>query len=260
MVVLDYELNLSATEFLLFSECPQKFRLYRILNPLPRKDVFLSSSNRTISSYELRRYDEDVVNKIKYHKFFETFHETYAQVIHNTIPPKEIAEDDICLLYWHEQQKKYFEVEDLYYWYPVSKELKLMTENKRGKIDCLELCENKNGLRLIDYKQTPDLINQLSLLFYASLFNEYREENPNEEEFELDILEIGCYYYEMGIKRVQNLKENKSQVFDRLFADTLGKIANEEFFINKSSCWNCNFKYFCKIEQKKQRIKDPSEI
>jgi len=251
IVVLDYEINLSASELLLFMECPQKFRLYRILNPLPKKDTFMSSNDRTISSYELRGYDDELVKKIKYHKFFETFHKKYAKVIHNTIPPEDIAKDDICLLYWYEQQKRYFEVDDLCYWYPSSKELKLMTEKKRGKIDCLELCENKNGFRLIDYKPTPNQNDQLLLLFYANLFNEYREENPNEEEFVYDIVEVGCYYYEMGIKSAQNLKEKERQAFERIFTDIIGKIANEEFFTNESTCWNCKFKYFCKIEQKK---------
>lgn len=63
----------------------------------------------------------------------------------------------------------------------------------------------------------------------------------------------------MGIKKVQNLKEKERQAFERIFTEIIGKIANEEFFTTESICWNCKFKYFCKIEQKKHRIKNPSE-
>ncbi len=251
IVVMDYELNLSASEFLLFLECPQKFRLYRMLNPLPRKEVFMTSNNRTISSYKLRGYDERLIRRIKNHKFFETFHKRYAAVINDTVPPEEIVEDNIYLLYWIEQQEKYQEVSDLCYWYPTYKELQLMTKRMRGKIDCIELCENKNGLRLIDYKSTPDQNDELLLQFYAKLFNNYKEENPYEEGFEYKVMEVGCYYYTMGVRNVTSLTDTSTRAFDIYYENAIRKIANQEFYTKKQACWNCNYKYFCKIELKR---------
>jgi len=251
IVVMDYELNLSASEFLLFLECPQKFRLYRMLNPLPRKEVFMNSRDRTISSYKKRGYDEGLIKRLKNHKFFETFHKTYAAVINNTVPPEEIVEDNIYLLYWIEQQEKYQEVSDLCYWYPAYKEIRLMTDKMRGKIDCIELCESKEGFRLLDYKPVPNQNDNILLLFYARLFNKYVEENPNEDGFEYKVLEVGCYYYTMGLRSVTSLTDISTKAFDKYYKNAIRKIANQEFYPKKQACWNCDYKYFCKIEQKR---------
>ncbi len=245
---MDFELNLSATEFLYFLDCPQKFRLYRILNPLPYKSDFIYSSNRTIAHYKKRGYKGKKYDGIKYHRFFETFHKEYAGFITNQIPPIEIQEDNVMLLYWVIQQEKYFEAKEECYWYPFEKEVRLMTEKQRGKIDCIELCENKNGLRVIDYKPTPDSNDNLSLLFYAKLFNDYRLEDTEEEKFDFEVLEVGCYYYEMGAKKIYDLTEENSLTFERILKNTQGKISNNEFFKNKNSCWNCGFKTICRIE------------
>ncbi|MGC9780055.1 MAG: PD-(D/E)XK nuclease family protein [Candidatus Heimdallarchaeota archaeon] len=249
-MVLEYELNLSATEFLYFLDCPQKFRLYRILNPLPNKDDFMNS-RRSLSSYEMRGYQGKKDDGIKYHHFFEKFHKKYAKVIHQTVPPEEISEDSIKLLYWINQQEKYIAAKDDCYWYPVEREVRLMTEKKRGQIDCIEFCEDKFGLRLIDYKPNPEPNDQLLLLFYATLYNEYQLENPNKDGLNYEVLEVGCYYYEMGIKEIFDLIEVNKKTFDSFFKEILEKIANNKFFIKKSSCWNCNYKYACNIEQRR---------
>ncbi len=86
-------------------------------------------------------------------------------------------------------------------------------------------------------------------MFYASLFNEYRLENKEEGEYDFDVLEVGCYYYEMGIRKVYNLKEANSIAFERIFANSLEKILDNEFFLDKSSCWGCSFIRICKIEK-----------
>ncbi len=244
---MEYELNLSTTEFLYFLDCPQKFRLYRILNPLPYKSNFMNSS-RSVISYKMRGYKSKKDKGIKYHHFFETFHKKYSRIITNTTPPEEIQEDNVKLLYWVIQQEKYYEKKEDYYWYPFEREVRLMTEKQRGKIDCIELCEDKNGLRVIDYKSTPELNDHLTLLFYASLLNDYRLENTDEGKFDCEVLEVGCYYYEMGVKKIYNLTEVDRLAFERILKNTQEKISNNEFFLNKSSCWNCNVKTICKIE------------
>jgi len=245
---MDYELNLSATEFLYFLDCPQKFRLYRILNPLPDKPDFMQSKSRTLAHYKKRGYKGKKNKGIEYHHFFETFHKEYAKNITNSIPPEEIQEDNVKLLYWVIQQEKYFETKEECYWYPFEKEIRLMTVKQRGKIDCIELCEDKNCLRLIDYKTTPESNDHLTLLFYASLLNDYRLENIEEERFAFEVLEVGCYYYEMGVKKVYNLTEDNRLTFERILKNTQKNISNNEFFLNKNSCWNCGFKTICKIE------------
>jgi len=245
---MDYELNLSATEFLYFLDCPQKFRLYRILNPLPNKSDFMFSRSRTLAHYKKRGYKGKKNKGIEYHHFFETFHKEYAKNITNLIPPEEIQGDNVKLLFWVIQQEKYLEAKEDCYWYPFGREVRLMTEKQRGKIDCIELCEDKNGLRLIDYKPTPEPNDQLTLLFYTKLLNDYRLEDNEDERFDFEVLEVGCYYYEMGVKKVYDLTEEDRQLFERILMDTQGKISNNEFFLNKISCWNCNFKTICKIE------------
>jgi len=252
VVVKEYELNLSATEFVYFLECPQKFRLYRMLNPVPDKEDFMEN-RRTNSSYKLRGYKGSKDKGIGYHLFFETFHKEYAKVITEKIPPVEIQEDNVKLLYWVIQQEKYLEAKKLYYWYPFATELRLMTEKQRGIIDCLELCETKNGLRLLDYKPTPEPNDELTLLFYANLLNDYRLENVEDERFDYKVIEIGNYYYQMGVSEIYNLTEMKNSVFNKTFSNMLEEITNENFYPNKSSCWNCNFRIICKIEPSKYR-------
>ena len=247
LVVMDYELNLSATEFMLFLECPQKFRIYRILNPLPDRETFLNS-RRTISSYKLRGYKGKKMNAIGYHHFFEIFHRKYAKVIHQKVPPEEVCEDNIKLMYWVIQQEKYLLIHEDCYWYPVDTEIRLMTDNKRGQIDCLELCEDKNGFRIIDYKSIPHQNDLLVLLFYASLFNDSRLKDEDYGKYDYDILELDCYYYEIGKHKIYNITNKNRNMFDRIFTENLEKIANQEFSLNEKICWSCDFKPICSIE------------
>ncbi|MHA1365265.1 MAG: hypothetical protein ACTSP5_02490, partial [Candidatus Heimdallarchaeota archaeon] len=93
--------------------------------------------------------------------------------------------------------------------------------------------------------------DELLLQFYAELYNNYKEENPFEEGFEYKVLEVGCYYYTMGVRRVVSLKETNTKSFDMYYNSTIRKIANQEFYINKQACWNCEFKIMCKIEMKR---------
>jgi len=208
----------------------------------------MDSSGRTLAHYKKRGYKGKKNKGIEYHHFFETFHKKYAKIITNPKPPEEIQEDNVKLLYWVIQQEKYLETKESCNWYPFGREVRLMTEKQRGKIDCIELCEEKTGLRLIDYKPTPKPNDHLTLLFYACLLNEYRLENTEEERFDYEVLEIGCYYYEMGVKKIFDLKEVNRLAFEKILKNTQEKILNNEFFLNKSSCWNCKFKSICKIE------------
>jgi hypothetical protein len=245
---MDYEINLSATEFLYFLDCPQKFRLHRILNPLPYKTDFMDSKSRTPAHYKKRGYKGKKIKGIQYHRFFETFHENYAKIITDSKPSKEIQEDNVKLLFWVSQQEKYLEAKDECYWYPFDKEIRLMTEIQRGKIDCIELCEKKNGLRIIDYKPTPEVNDKLLLLFYANLLNDYRIENPEEDRFAFEVLEVGCYYYEMGVKNIHNVTEVNRKAFEEILKNTQEKILKSEFFLDRTKCWNCGFRAICKIE------------
>jgi len=251
MVVKEYELNLSATEFVYFLECPQKFRLYRMLNPVPDKDDFMEN-RRTNSSYKSRGYTGSKEKGREYHLFFETFHKRFAEVITEKIPPEEIQVDNVKLLYWVIQQEKYLKAKEHYYWYPFATEVRLMTEKQRGIIDCLELCETKNGLRLLDYKSTPESNDELTLLFYSNLLNDYRMENVEDDRFDYEVVEIGNYYYQISKRKIYNLTEEHNSSFVRIFKNTIENIVKEEFYRNKNSCWNCDFRIICKIEEGKK--------
>lgn len=226
-----------------------------MLNPVPDKEDFMEN-RRTNSSYKLRGYKESREKGLDYHLFFETFHKEYVKVITEKVPPVEIQEDNVKLLYWVIQQEKYLEAKKLYYWYPFETEVRLMTEKQRGIIDSLELCETKNGFRLLDYKPTPEPNDELTLLFYANLLNDYRLENVEDERFDYKVIEIGNYYYQMGVKESYNLTELNNAKFEKAFSSILEKIADENFYLEKSSCWNCSFRIICKIEICKSQKKN----
>lgn len=249
MVVLDYEINLSKTEYLYYLECPQKFRLHRILNPIPYKTTFMNTK-RSTSNYVLRNCSEDDLNGIIKHSFFETFHKKYWNRITEPEPPKEIASNQIKLLFWLYQQRKYFEDTD--YWIPVQTELRLMTERQRGIIDCVELCKNKIGLRIIDYKSEPHQSDKLALVFYANLLNAFRAENKEYDEFLYDVVEIGCYYYESGIMMMFELKVDELFSFQESYQQILSEISQEKFPLIETSCWNCRLTDVCKIEKRRR--------
>ncbi|MHA1305240.1 MAG: PD-(D/E)XK nuclease family protein [Candidatus Heimdallarchaeota archaeon] len=245
---MDYELNLSATEFLYFLECPQKFRIYRMLNPIPTKDGFVNSRSRSLTSYKMRGYDKNKEKGLAYHKYFETFHKEYSLEIMNKTPPEEVTEDDVKLLFWIIEQEKYLKASDHNEWFPQATEIKLMTNRQRGKIDRIEFSKDNSGLKLIDYKPVPEPNDHLLMLFYANLLKNYRIENKEVDKFVYDAVEIGCYYYSMGIERAFELTDEYMSNFVFTYTECLNKIANIEFFRNKRFCWNCQYKIICKIE------------
>ncbi|MFW9923217.1 MAG: PD-(D/E)XK nuclease family protein [Candidatus Thorarchaeota archaeon] len=243
MVVHEYELNLSKTEYLYYLQCPRKFHIHRILNPLSDKMAFLNSK-RTTSSYFLRNYDEKKIRGIIDHSFFETFHRRYYDKITDPEPPEEIASNQIKLLFWKYQQKKYLANPD--YWIPYKTELRLMTEKQRGIIDSLELCSDGKGLRIIDYKSKPHKNDKLSLIFYANLFNAFRIENKEIDLLSFRIKEIGCYYYEISEEIIYNMK----QIELIQFQDSLNKILlniSKEKFPSDSKCIRCKYFDICII-------------
>ncbi len=249
MVVLDYEINLSKTEYLYYLECPQKFRLHRLLNPVPYKSAFMNTK-RSNSSYFLRRYLNGSLDGIINHAFFETFHTEYRNRITESIPPEDIASNPIKSRYWDYQQKKYFEKAE--HWAPMHTELQLMSERQRGIIDCVEVCEDKEGLRIIDYKSKPHQSDKIALVFYANLFNTFRAENKEYDEFLYDVVEIGCYYYKSGIERIFELKVDDLLFFQEDFQRILAEISQEKFPLIKTSCWNCRLTDVCKIEERRR--------
>ena len=251
MYVIDYEKNLSATEFLYFLECPQKFRIYRLLNPIPFQSAFMSGK-RSHESYQLRGYKGSKWNGLELHIFFEKFHRLYYSEIANEKPPEEIQTDDIKLLYWIIQQEKYLKEKDESFWFPYATEIQLMTEKQRGVIDCLEHIKNKKGLRIIDYKSKPSVFDKQLLLFYANLIIEYRLENWDEDQIIFDIEEVGCYYYELGIEKIYEIKNSDIQIFQVLLREICEKITNLELHFEKKSCIGCEYYDICKIEQKRR--------
>ena len=248
MVVLDYELNLSKTEFLYYLECPQKFRIHRILNPIPYKTTFMNTRRKT-SNYILRNYSGKNIDGIINHSFFDTFHKKYWNRITESEPPDEIASNQIKLLYWQYQQKKYFD--DPEHWIPFQMELRLMTERQRGIIDCVEVCSDKNGLRIIDYKSKPHSTDKQALLFYANLLNEYRIENWDYDNLLYNSAEMSCYYYVSGEERIYTLREQDLVVFKELLSNIFDEISNEEFTF-KTTCFNCDYLDICQIQRRCQ--------
>ena len=249
MVVLDYELNLSKTEYLYYLECPQKFRLHRILNPIPSKTTFMNTK-RSSSNYVLRGYQDENLDGIISHSFFETFHRKYYDKITEQNPPEEIANHRIKSPYWDHQQKKYFEDTD--HWAPVHTELRLMTERQRGIIDCVEFSNTKKGFKLIDYKPEPSPNDKQSLIFYLNLCNEFRKENKDDDRLLYDIVEIGCYYYQTGEERIFDIQEEELNLFEERMKQIILEIKQENLPLNRDSCVNCNLKMVCKIEESRR--------
>ncbi|RLI71155.1 MAG: hypothetical protein DRP02_05570 [Candidatus Gerdarchaeota archaeon] len=243
MTILPYELNLSKTEFFYYLECPRKFRLHRLLNPVPSKSTFMSTTRAT-TNYFLRHYEKQSLRGILYHSFFENFHKQYWNRITEPKPPEELMEDQIKCLFWQYQQKKYFTSPD--YWIPYRTEVRLMTEHQRGVIDCVELCDDKYGLRIIDYKARPSTQDLQELLFYANLMNVFRE-NKEEEWIEYDVVEVGCYYYLSGEERVYEIKQKDLLAFTNLLQRIIEEISRESFPGEKTPCKDCRLNELCKL-------------
>ncbi|NHJ86898.1 MAG: PD-(D/E)XK nuclease family protein, partial [Asgard group archaeon] len=227
--------------------CSQKFRIHRILNPLPSKAAFMKK-RRSRTSYFIRDFGDKNLQGIIDHTFFETFHREYWQRITEPEPPDEITSNEIKLLFWLHQQKRFETDPD--YWMPFCNELRLMTKRQRGSIDCLEMCVNGEGIRLIDYKAKPHTNDRLELIFYANLFNDYRLENEENDAFVYDIIEIGCYYYELGYDIICKITEQELVNFSDELKIIFENISKEKFDFD---CYNQNCIYadICKIEKHK---------
>ena len=243
MVIQDKELNLSLEEFQLFQECPQKFRLYRILNPVPNKETFLKKK-RPIQEYRLRNYSEEEMKGIKYHHFFSTFHPNYEYSIKkNSIEPKLLA-DPIHSLFWKYQLQRYKENIGKYPWQPLVTEFNIMIESQRGIIDSIDFINNDEELRLIDYKTEKQKGDLEALYFYAILLDDFMEEKNWDG---LEISEVGCYYYINGELSVVDYKYKMKEKLLEKILSTLEKIKEENFELKSNSCYKCDLKIICGI-------------
>jgi len=246
LVVQDYELNLSLQEYLLYQECPAKFRIYRMLNPLPNKPAFLNAPKRSLDEYIARGYKKQELDGIKFHLFASTFHQFYGRSIQQNIQPDEFIENRYYSYFWKYQRQRYLECDGKYPWMPFQTELSAMSEKQRGIIDCLEFINNDEEIRLIDYKKNKNGTDFESLYFYANLFDDFKFEMNWEG---IEIKEIGYYYYSSGELAVQKYNINLKEKISDKIRSIQEKIKNIEFKCVKKSCINCNFKIICEIEK-----------
>lgn len=245
MTIRENELNLSLKEFQYYQECPQKFRLYRILNPIPTKKAFLKD-RRNIEEYRHRGYLDTEIDGIELHLFFATFHQHYDISIYNNIVPSKLVENPIKLLFWKYQLKRYRKLEEKSYWSPIWKELQLMNKYQRGIIDCVEMLEGEQKLRLIDYKKKKYEKDQDALNFYALLLNHHIIEMGWDD---LEIDEIGCYYYLEGELCLEKFTKNSEKNITDKIKQVLNQIKNENFCLNKEHCNSCQFNIICNVDQ-----------
>lgn len=251
MSISSNELNLSLTEFLYFQTCSQKFRIHRLLNPVPYPNNFMSSK-RPLGSYFLRGYDQQTLEGLRYHAFFEQFHQKYFPIITNEEPPPEILADEVKKQFWFHEQQRYYEV-DLECWFPHATEVSLMTKKQRGRIDCLVLCPEREGLKLIDYKSHPSPDDELSLIFYTQLVNNYRKEMNDMDFLDYDAIETSCYYYKSGAEKQFELRLNKIIGFNKKLEAARTQIASEEFKFQLDQCFSCQYKTICLVERKRRK-------
>jgi len=245
MVVLPYELNLSLQEYFYYQECPMKFRIHRILNPIPYQSAF-QSQEYSIEQYRLRGYPDHIIEGIELHAFFKNFYERYYHSIVNNKIPIFKKNKTKKRMFWLKQRERYQLLPDKDLWLPYDRELKLMTEKQRGKIDCIEFCLNGDGLRVIDYKPQPSETDEETVLFYSNLLIEYDLENDLDIP---EITEVGCYYYNLGeyvIKKITN--EQLLQISEKV-SSVLEEINKENFSLDKSTCDKCSYPYICEIER-----------
>jgi hypothetical protein len=205
-----------------------------MLNPVPAPNTFMSA-RRSLENYHLRGFNQQTLKGLEYHTFFEQFHRKYFPII-TEAPPSEILVNPVKHRYWLQQQKRYYDV-DLDYWFPHRTELSLMTKQQRGRIDCLMLCPNREGFQLIDYKSRPSPTDETSLLFYVQLIKVYQQENNNGEHpiIEGEIIEAGCYYYDLGIEQKFDVTEQQLAEFLQEFQLVLTQIAEENFLFNSNN-------------------------
>ncbi|MBY8995177.1 MAG: PD-(D/E)XK nuclease family protein [Candidatus Heimdallarchaeota archaeon] len=245
MVILDYELNLSLQEYFYYKECPMKFRIHRILNPIPYQSVF-QSQEYSIENYRLRGYPDHILEGIELHIFFKNFYELYYHSIVSNKIPVTLENNPKKRLFWLKQREKYEQLQDKVLWLPYARELKLMTDRQRGKIDCIEFCSEDQGLRVIDYKPHPSDTDEETLLFYSNLLFEYNLFNNIESP---EITEMGCYYYNLGKYDIQKITSEKLLHIDEKISSLIEEISKEDFSLNKTNCNFCLYPRVCKIEQ-----------
>lgn len=245
MSVEFYELNLSLQEYLYFQECPQKFRIHRLLNPVPYKMSF-ESHNYSLEQYRLRGYNDTFLEGIEMHEFFKNFHETYKLSIISNKFPEILSNNKAKSIYWFIQRDRFHQLENKNLWAPFKSEFKIMSEKQRGSIDCLEFCSRDENFSLLDYKRKPYTNDKELLLFYLVLLQDYIIEN------DLDIPEIsliGCYYYETGRYRTFNINEDEIQFFNKKLDKIRQDILEVNLEFKENNCINCRYTDICKIEQ-----------
>ena len=245
MVIMPYELNLSLQEYFYYQDCPMKFRIHRILNPIPYQSAF-QSQEYSIEHYRLRGYPDHIIEGIELHIFFKNFYEQYYLSITNNRVPIFKKNKTKKRMFWLKQRERYQQLQDKDLWLPYERELKLMTEKQRGKIDCIKFCANGEGLRVIDYKPQPNDTDEETVLFYSNLLFEYDLENDLDIP---EITEVGCYYYNLGEYTIKRITKEQLQQISEKVSTVLEEISKENFSLDKSACDKCSYPNVCKIEQ-----------
>jgi len=187
------------------------------------------------------------MNGIKLHQFFATFHQKYYLSIENNLVPKKLADELIKLLFWRYQQTRYQKSIGEFSWTPLWTELSIMSKTQRGIIDCIELINNDEELRIIDYKKNKYKNDLKSLYFYALLLEDYMNEMSWDG---LTIKEIGCYYYlngKLSVKKYDFDIRNKTKEKMNFI---LNEIKNEIFISQNNECNHCDLKVICQIERR----------
>ena len=88
------------------------------------------------------------------------------------------------------------------------------------------------------------------MYFYAILLEDFIIELDWED---LDISEIGCYYYQKGVLSVERIDlELKKEIRNKINS-ALEIIRREELVLQDRSCDKCNLKVICDIEKMRRK-------
>ena len=197
--------NLSKTEFVAYLECPLKFYLIKSAN---QGETFGPRGERDYSSFPAA-----IKEGMKWHAWFERFHENYYARISAGKPPLvtwDSKEARICKLFYEHELKRFQEEPE--YWHPLATELYLQTDSFRGTIDRIDQLNARGDCCIIEYKKEKGLFDEQELLFYATLLAEIDKETIGLQA-ETRVKAIGMYYYSTGEFLTREVTEEEIRTF-----------------------------------------------
>lgn len=232
--------NLSKTEFITYLECPLKFYIMKSMNQgMP----YGPRGERDYSDFP-----DDTLEGMKWHAWFEAFHDDYNEDISNNNPApkgKTSKESHIMKMFYEREIERFQKNRE--YWKPLATELYLESDYFRGEIDRIDQLNDQGDCLVIEYKRNKSYYDEQELLFYGCLLEQIGGYVQN-INFKINVKEIEIYYYETGEIKRRKIQEGELDSFEKY----MKSIIDEIYYLNwarKEDCFildsSCKYKHIC---------------